>query len=116
MNSVTNLCLKRQDKTLQKLEEEKDFFDVTLACDDNQVEAHKVVLSAYSTFFNRILKRNLHQHPLLYLKGVHYNELLSILQFMYRGEVNIAKKDLDSFLAAAEDLEVGGLTSLNICN
>ena len=28
------------------LRDDKDFFDVTLACDDDQIQAHKVILSA----------------------------------------------------------------------
>ena len=89
---------------------EKDFFDVTLACEDSQLDAHKVILSACSPFFRSILRRNPHNHPLLYLKGVKYNELLSILNFMYLGEVNVSQEDLNSFLAVAEELKVKGLT------
>ena len=54
---------------LRELREDKDFFDVTLACEDAQIPAHKVVLSACSPFFKNIFRRNQHQHPLLYLKG-----------------------------------------------
>jgi len=97
----------------RELREEKDFFDVTLACDDSQVQAHKVILSACSPFFRNILRRNPHQHPLLYLKGVKYKELLSVLDFMYQGEVNVAQEELNSFLAVAEDLRVKGLTQNN---
>merc|ERR1712004_388184 len=97
----------------RELREEKDFFDVTLACDDSQVQAHKVILSACSPFFRNILRRNPHQHPLLYLKGVKYKELLSLLDFMYQGEVNVAQEELNSFLSVAEDLRVKGLTQNN---
>ena len=97
----------------RELREEKDFFDVTLACDDSQVQAHKVILSACSPFFRNILRRNPHQHPLLYLKGVKHKELLSVLNFMYQGEVNVAQEELNSFLAVAEDLRVKGLTQNN---
>merc|ERR1712209_293274 len=97
----------------RELREEKDFFDVTLACEDSQVQAHKVILSACSPFFRNILRRNPHQHPLLYLKGVKYKELLSVLNFMYQGEVNVAQEELNSFLAVAEDLRVKGLTQNN---
>jgi len=112
-------CLRWNDfepnisNALRELREEKDFFDVTLACDDSQIEAHKVILSACSSFFRNVLRRNPHQHPLLYLRGVKYNELLSILNFMYRGEVNIAQEELNSFLSVAEDLKVKGLTQGN---
>ena len=98
---------------LQELRDDKDFFDVTVACEDDQIQAHKVILSACSPFFRSILKRNPHQHPLLFLKGIHYRELLSIVTFMYHGEVNVAQDELNSFLAAAEDLKVKGLTQHN---
>jgi len=100
----------------RELREEKDFFDVTLACDDSQIQAHKVILSACSPFFRNVLRRNPHQHPLLYLKGVKYKELLSVLNFMYMGEVNVAQEELNSFLAVAEDLRVKGLTQNNSSN
>jgi len=94
----------------RELRNDKDFFDVTLACDDEQIQAHKVILSACSPFFRNVLRRNLHQHPLLYLKGVKYTDLQSVLNFMYHGEVNVAQEELNSFLAVAEDLRVKGLT------
>ena len=98
---------------LQELRDDKDFFDVTVACEDDQLQAHKVILSACSPFFRAVLKRNPHPHPLLYLKGVNYRELVSILNFMYHGEVNIAQEELNSFLAVAEELQVKGLTQHN---
>jgi len=94
----------------KELREEKDFFDVTLACDDSQLQAHKVILGACSPFFRTILKNNPHPQPLIYLKGVKYNELDAVLKFMYEGEVNVAQDDLNTFLAVAEDLHVKGLT------
>ena len=98
---------------LQELRDDKDFFDVTVACEDEQIEAHKVILSACSPFFRSVLKRNPHQHPLLYLKGIHHRELLAIVTFMYHGEVNVAQDELNAFLAVAEDLKVKGLTQHN---
>ena len=109
-------CLRWNDfkssisEAFQDLREEKDFFDVTLACEDNQIQAHKVILSACSPFFRNILRRNPHQHPLLYLKDVKYKELLSIINFMYMGEVSVAQDELNSFLNVAEELRVKGLT------
>ena len=111
-----NFCLRWNDfetnisSAFREIREEKDFFDVTLSCDDDQIQAHKVILSACSPFFRNILRRNPHQHPLLYLKGVKYTDLQSVLNFMYHGEVNIAQEELNSFLTVAEDLKVKGLT------
>jgi len=109
-------CLRWNDfetnisSAFRELREDKDFFDVTLACDDEQIQAHKVILSACSPFFRNILRRNPHQHPLLYLKGVKYTDIQAVLNFMYHGEVNVAQEELNSFLAVAEDLRVKGLT------
>ena len=112
-------CLRWNDfetnisSAFRELRDDKDFFDVTLACDDEQIQAHKVILSACSPFFRNILRRNPHQHPLLYLKGVKFTDLQSVLNFMYQGEVNVAQEELNSFLAVAEDLRVKGLTQNN---
>ena len=92
------------------IREDRDFFDITIACEDDQIEAHKVILSACSPFFKNVLRRNKHQHPLIYLKGVSYRDMEAVLNFMYHGEVNIAQDDLNSFLQVAEDLRVKGKT------
>jgi len=94
----------------RELREDKDFFDVTLACEEEQVQAHKVILSACSPFFRAVLRKNPHSHPLLYLKGVKYKDMQAVLNFMYHGEVNVAQEDLNSFLSVAEELRVKGLT------
>jgi len=99
--------------SFRELREEKDFFDVTLSCGDEQIQAHKLILSACSPFFRGVLKKNAHQHPLLYLKGVKFRDLQAVLNFMYHGEVNVAQEELNSFLAVAEDLKVKGLTQNN---
>jgi len=118
--SDEKFCLKWNDyepnisAAFRDIREEKEFFDLTIACeDDKQISAHKVILSACSPFFRGVLKRNPHQHPLLYLKGVSYKDMSSVLSFMYHGEVNVAQDELNSFLQVAEDLRVKGLTQNN---
>jgi len=116
MSGNEHFCLRWNDfesnisRAFQAIREEKDFFDVTIACEDEQVQAHKVILSACSPFFKKILRKNPHQNPLLFLKGVKYAEIVSILNFMYHGEVNVTQDDLNGFLAVAEELKVKGLT------
>ena len=99
-------------RAFSDLRDEKELFDLTLVCGETQeqVSAHKVVMAASSQFFRNILRRNPHQHPLLYLKGVKHKELVSILNFIYKGSVNIAQEELSSFLSVAEELKVKGLT------
>jgi len=93
------------------LKSENDFTDVTLACVDYQIEAHKVILAASSQFFKRILKKNPHSHPLIYMKGIKASDVEDVLKFMYKGEVSIDEGNLNVFLQVAEDLEVKGLVA-----
>ena len=92
------------------LREDKEFSDVTLACEDGkQVEAHKVILASSSPFFKNLLWRNKHTHPLIYMRGVKSDDLLAIVDFLYCGEANVYQDNLDSFLAIAEELQLKGL-------
>ena len=94
-----------------KLRSDEQFTDVTLACGDgDQIEAHKVILAASSPFFEKILLNNKHPHPLIYLKGFQSKNLVAIIDFLYFGEANVHKEDLDCFLAIAEELKLKGLT------
>ena len=87
-----------------------EFSDVTLACEDGkQVEAHKVILASSSPFFQNLLRRHKHPHPLIYMRGVKSDDLLAIVDFLYCGEANIYQKNLDSFLVIAEELQLKGL-------
>ena len=111
------LCLQWNDfenntiDALGRLREDKDFFDVTLACEDGQqVEAHKVILAVSSPFFQSLLKRNKHPHPLIYMRGVKSEDLKAIIDFLYCGEANVCQDNLEGFLAIAEELQLQGLT------
>ena len=94
----------------KSLQENQNFADVTLACEDGkQLIAHKVVISSCSTFFRDILLQNPHQHPLLYLKGVTLEDLTQMLKFIYSGEVQIDNENLPRFLDTANDFKIEGL-------
>jgi len=95
--------------TLKSLWENEDFLDVTIACDDDQIDAHKVILSAASPFFQKILKRNPHSHPLIYLRGTTKKEVQSLLNFIYSGETHVLQEELEDFMALSNSLGVKGL-------
>ena len=97
----------------QELQIEANFCDVTLACEDKQIKAHKVIISSCSPVLRNILKLNQNPHPLIYLRRVKYKDLQNLLNFMYQGEVNVAEEDLTSFLEVAEDLNIRGLSEGN---
>jgi len=97
----------------KELQSDKDFCDVTLACDGKQIQTHKFILASTSPVLRKILKLNVNQHPIVYLMGVKYQVMQNLLKFMYDGEVNIAEQDVDSFFEVAENLKVRGLSEGN---
>ena len=93
------------------LRKDSEFADVTLLSEDGQyVEAHKVILAASSPFFQDILKKIKHAHPLIYMRGMGSEDLLAVVDFLYYGEVSIWKDNLDNFLAIANELSLKGMT------
>lgn len=43
------------------------------------------------------------------MRGVKPENLLAVVDFLYRGEANVYQENLDSFLAIAEELQLKGL-------
>ncbi|KFB35984.1 AGAP001073-PA-like protein [Anopheles sinensis] len=89
---------------------EEDFVDVTLCCEGRKIRAHKILLSACSPYFKDVFKENPCQHPVIIFKNVRYMDLMSLVEFMYQGEVSVAQEQLPSFLHTAELLSIRGLT------
>ncbi|KAF7271289.1 hypothetical protein GWI33_015807 [Rhynchophorus ferrugineus] len=98
--------------SFRHLRDEEDFVDVTLACDGCSFTAHKVVLSACSPYFRRLLKANPCQHPIVILRDVQQKDMESLLRFMYNGEVHIGQEHLTDFLKTAQMLQVRGLADV----
>ncbi|XP_050351420.1 longitudinals lacking protein, isoforms F/I/K/T isoform X3 [Nymphalis io] len=84
--------------------------DCTLAAEGQTLKAHKVVLSACSPYFENVLSQQYDKHPIIILKDVKYAELRAMMDYMYRGEVNISQDQLAALLKAAESLQIKGLS------
>ena len=92
--------------SLLKLRENNAFADVTLITDDKvKFSAHRILLSPCSNVFDFILKDSNQESPLLFLSGVNSTNLGFILDYIYKGEVNMYQEQLDSFLESAQKLK-----------
>merc|ERR1712111_150230 len=96
-----------------------DYSDVRLAVKDNAIplKAHKVVLSSCSPYFKELLKQMKNDNQTMALspyyimmRGVTSSALNGILDFMYYGEVKVAREDLNELLSLADELQVKGLS------
>ena len=100
-------------ESFQNVRLSTEFSDVTLVIDgvDGQIEAHRVVLAAGSTFFERVFREKLssHPHPMLYLAGVNRPHIDHILDFLYDGQTKLPHGELPGFLQTAKSLGIKGL-------
>ncbi|XP_065341985.1 zinc finger protein 574-like isoform X2 [Cloeon dipterum] len=95
-----------------QLLQDESLVDVTLACEGHSLRAHKVVLSACSSFFQSLFVDHPDRHPIVILKDVKFSELKTLLEFMYKGEVNVEYGQLSALLQTAESLRVKGLVEM----
>lgn len=97
-----------------QLLQEESLVDVTLACSEEGrlIRAHKVVLSACSAYFKALFVDHPTRHPIVVLKDVQFSELRDLVEFMYRGEVNVDHRQLSTLLKTAESLKVKGLADM----
>ncbi|XP_050500430.1 longitudinals lacking protein, isoforms H/M/V-like isoform X1 [Diabrotica virgifera virgifera] len=90
--------------------------DVTLAAEGKQLQAHKVVLSACSSYFQSLFATNPCKHPIVILKDVKFTDLRVLVDFMYHGEVSVSQEQLPCILKTAEMLKIKGLTEIPMEN
>lgn len=78
------------------------------------MRAHRVVLSACSSFFLEIFRTldNTH-HPVIIIPGASFQAILSLLTFMYSGEVNVYEEQIPILLSLAETLGIKGLADVH---
>jgi len=93
------------------LRDDDDFLDVTVACDeDKQLQAHKVILATCSLTSGRCSEKNKSQHPVLIMPdSVRFQDVVSIIDFMYHGEVSVPSEELGVFMNTAKQFKVRGL-------
>ncbi|KAJ6640059.1 Protein tramtrack, alpha isoform, partial [Pseudolycoriella hygida] len=90
------------------------FCDVTLACEGQTLKAHRVVLCACSTFFDTILTNcSIEKDPIIIMKDCKFEDVKSLIEFMYKGEINVEHNNLASLLKTAEELRIKGLAEVS---
>ncbi|XP_055714548.1 protein bric-a-brac 1 isoform X2 [Phlebotomus papatasi] len=86
------------------------FVDVTLACEGHQVHCHRLVLAACSSYFEALLGENPCKHPIIILpRDIKLWEIQALVDFMYKGEVNVSQAGLGDLIKCAEMLQIRGL-------
>ncbi|CAG0892926.1 unnamed protein product [Darwinula stevensoni] len=94
----------------QSLRGKELLVDVTLSCEGENIKAHRLVLCACSSYFEKLLgDSSAIQYPIVFFKETKLEYLKLVIQFMYQGEVEVPSTKLTDFLNVAEALEIKGL-------
>ena len=102
-------------KKFSNLRFKEDYYDVTLvSADQEKFQAHRLVLSACSPYFDNILKsdKGTFNQLMLCLDNVTSTDVNNILDYIYNGEVQILENELNQFLAIADRFQLEGLTGM----
>ena len=83
-----------------------------MACLNNKINNHDFIIGCVFFFFpsQGLLSEHYDKHPVFILKDVKFKELKAMMDYMYRGEVNISQDQLAALLKAAESLQIKGLS------
>lgn len=127
-NTTQAFCLRRAThptdlvRDFSIMLEDDDLTDVTICCEDGNIQAHRMFLSANSPYFKSIFtklssttvnNRNIGtQYPVLVLKDISLMDMRAIVEFIYRGEVTVPQSQLPSVLKSAESLKIRGLNGV----
>ena len=113
INLICNNFEGNTSNTFRQLWNDRDFTDVTLAtADDKQIQVHRVVLRCCSDFFKHILIKNPHQNPLIYFKDIRHKYLEMLMQFIYLGQCEVVREELDQFLKVGKELQISELMEI----
>ena len=69
----------------------EQFTDVLLAAEGRTIRAHKVVLSACSSYFERLFTEFDEKNQIVIMRDTSYADISAIVEFMYKGEINVAQ-------------------------
>ena len=95
--------------SFKKFRDEDIFCDVTLWTEKEFFKCHQTILSASSSFFERVLRRNQgNSSASIFLHGISSNAIRSLVTFMYEAELTIFQKDIPELLHTASVLEIKG--------
>ena len=102
-------------ETMLRAWESKLFLDVTLASGQKTIGCHKLVLCACSSLLETLLTspsswQTHHPHPMIYFNDIDPDDLVALVEFMYRGSLTVTHRTLPGIINAAQILKIRGLT------
>ncbi|CAH2236697.1 jg20915 [Pararge aegeria aegeria] len=101
---------------LSNFQKSGEFVDMTLAVDGCFVKVHQMILSLFSPYIKNIILSLKCSHPVIFLSNISHQTLCSILDYVYRGEVQVSKEQLEDLIQAGKQLQIEGLQYIMCLN
>ncbi|XP_018337111.1 PREDICTED: uncharacterized protein LOC108745447 isoform X2 [Trachymyrmex septentrionalis] len=98
---------------VRQLLEEDCMVDVTLSADGQRIHAHRIVLCACSILFQEVLSQVTEDYPTIILSDISPQDIKSIIEFIYHGEICVPVENISSLLEAALSLKINGLINID---
>ncbi|XP_018393608.1 PREDICTED: uncharacterized protein LOC108772554 [Cyphomyrmex costatus] len=98
---------------VRQLLEEDCMVDVTLSADGQRIHAHRIVLCACSILFQEVLSQVTEDYPTIILSDISPQDIKSIIEFIYHGEIRVPVENINSLLEAARSLKINGLINID---
>ena len=107
-----------QENTIRIFNEQRTenfYADVTLVADDNSMmKTHKLILTASSDYFSNLFRTVPSGYPILCKDCASHSELNYLLDFMYKGELQIPKENVSSLLQLSKKYSIKGLKDITL--
>ncbi|CAL4161549.1 unnamed protein product [Meganyctiphanes norvegica] len=92
------------------------FCDAQIICNGGVFNVHKLILSACSDYLHQIFENATASFPgisltVIVLQEVSYKQMEYLLEFIYKGQVDICENDIDAFMNTARYLDIKGLSA-----
>ncbi|XP_012523386.1 uncharacterized protein LOC105829233 [Monomorium pharaonis] len=98
---------------VRQLLEEDCMVDVTLSAAGQRIHAHRIVLCACSILFQEVLSQVTEDCPTIILSDISPQDIKSIIEFIYHGEIRVPVENISSLLEAARSLKISGLIDID---
>ena len=102
-NHSHELCLKLQDFYSRSI-----LFDVTLHVDGCRISAHKLILGAFSGYFEAMFSSEMQEarSNVINLSDIDPTALKKLVDYMYSGNLDVYEENVESMLSCASMLQM----------
>jgi len=94
---------------ISDLYNKKELYDITIFVEGKKIQAHKLILSACSLFFRRLIHNNPSPNLVIVLIDISYEDANILIDFFYSGKIRTFYANIKKFLKLFDRFEIQGI-------